>query len=346
MRYNEKMVETWISTYCSRFCSDLLTVVILDCYYCYNDTAATGKSMELQDYLTLMKDLEQMGTMNLALSGGEPLAHPHFFEIGRAAREAGFVVRVKSNAHAMRYDMAKRVRDEIDPFSVEVSLHGMCADTHDRQTRVPGSFDLLMKNLRVMKDLGLRIQLNSTMTTWNENEFEGMYAIADELEVKMQMDTRVTPKDNGDREPLQIYPSLAGIENLMKVQKQRAGIVIAGQLINEPAEKKKSVKPKHHCGAGTGNVIIDPFGDVFPCVEWRRHVGNLHEDSIQQIWAGSKQLNEVRQISRDVNNMVNCANNEVDKVGFCPAIAEKTYGSHDVLDKMTQFKVEVMQKQD
>jgi hypothetical protein len=36
------------------------------------------------------------------LSGGEPLAHPDFFLLGSRARDLGFVVRVKSNGHALR----------------------------------------------------------------------------------------------------------------------------------------------------------------------------------------------------------------------------------------------------
>ena len=40
--------------------------------------------------------------LNLTLSGGEPLAHPDFFLLGSRARELGFVVRVKSNGHALR----------------------------------------------------------------------------------------------------------------------------------------------------------------------------------------------------------------------------------------------------
>ena len=119
--------------------------------------------------------------MNLTLTGGEPLAHPDFLALGARARELGFVVRVKSNGHALRGELARRLRDEIDPFLIEVSLHGATAATHDRQTRVPGSFDRLLANLRELRELGLRVKLNSTLTAWNEGEIAGMFALADAL---------------------------------------------------------------------------------------------------------------------------------------------------------------------
>jgi len=45
---------------------------------------------------------------------------------------------------------------ELDRVVVEVSLHGASAETHDRQTRVEGSFDRLLANLQEMLARGRR----------------------------------------------------------------------------------------------------------------------------------------------------------------------------------------------
>ena len=130
----------------------------LDCFYCYNDRESGGRPLAIDDYCRLLDELVPLGTMTLSLTGGEPLAYPRFFELGNAAKEKGFVVRIKSNAHALHYETAVRLKKEVDPFLVEVSLHGATARTHERQTRVSGSFAKLMKNLQAMKDVGLRVQ--------------------------------------------------------------------------------------------------------------------------------------------------------------------------------------------
>ena len=74
----------------------------LDCFFCYNDRAKPGKPLSLDQYEILLKDLAGMQTMFLMLTGGEPMVHPHFFEIGAMARELGFVVRVRTNGHGVR----------------------------------------------------------------------------------------------------------------------------------------------------------------------------------------------------------------------------------------------------
>ena len=134
----------------------------LDCFFCYNDLSLRGRALAFDDYDRLLRDLASMNVMSVTLSGGEPLAHPDFFRIGRLARELGFVVRVKTNGHAVRGELARRLRDEVDPFVVETSLHGATAATHDRQTRVAGSFDRLIENIREMLSLGLRVKVNSS----------------------------------------------------------------------------------------------------------------------------------------------------------------------------------------
>ena len=45
------------------------------------------------------------------------------------------------------------------------------------------------------------------------------------------------------------------------------------------------------------HLIVDPFGSVYPCVQFRRHAGNIHDQSIQEIWNGSSQLKEVRDLA-------------------------------------------------
>src|SRR4051812_49806679 len=247
-----------------------------------------------------------MEVMNLTLSGGEPLAHPDFLALGARARELGFVVRVKSNGHALRGELARRVRDEVDPFLIEVSLHGATAAVHDRQTRVPGSFDRLLANLRELRDLGVRVKLNSTLTLWNEGEVEGMFALADSLGLPLQVDPEVTPRDDGGREPLAISPSRAGVARMFALQAARsrssAGEALAVAKGGDDGTLPAAVEK--HCGAGSAGVAVDPYGNVYPCVQWRRPVGNLHQQSIREIWTGSAGLREVRDLTTRAKGLV------------------------------------------
>ncbi len=297
----------------------------LDCVFCYNDLGLRGTPLSTEQYFALLGDLHAMQVMNLALSGGEPLAHPDFFRIGRRARELGFVVRVKSNGHALSSGLARRLQDEVDPYMVELSLHGANAASHDRQTRVSGSFERLVANIEGMRALGLRVKLNSTLTAWNEAEAKAMFELADRLGVPLQFDPEVTPRDDGDKSPLALSASREAVLRLFRVEFERGerAARLVGERPNEvgrQADEDQPVAPTKHCGAGSSGITVDPFGNVYPCVQWRVPSGSLHQASIREIWTGSAALSRVRTQTEELKLRL------ADEPGaalmnFCPGLA-------------------------
>lgn len=310
----------------------------LDCFFCYNDVGLAGKALSREQHFELLGELARLGVLHLTLTGGEPLAHPDFFAIGGRARELGFVVRVKSNGHALRGALARRLRDEVDPYMVEVSLHGATAPTHDRQTRVAGSFERLLANLEALRGLGVRFQINSTLTAWNEGEIEAMFAIADGFGARLQFDPEVTPRDDGDASPRSIAASRDGLRRLFEAEARRARalaesgaaadsvptIVRQGDALAVPAPASGKF-----CGAGSSSLCIDPYGNVYPCVQWRRPVGNLHQASITEIWSHSIGLAEVRDFEQVIARRL--AGEEPGLLGFCPGQAERITGDASAL---------------
>ncbi len=323
----------------------------LDCFFCYNDLGLRGTPISRERYYEVFAELAELGVLHLILTGGEPLAHPHFFELGRHAKELGFAVRVKSNGHALRGALARRLYEEVDPLVVEVSLHGAKAETHDRQTRVPGSFDRLLANLREMQSIGLRLKVNSTVTAWNETELREMFAITDDLGLPLQFDPEVTPRDDGDASPLDIRPSEEGLLRLFRLQEERRQAFEAGLSANPtpPAAREGDqvvaavgTSAKRYCGAGTNSLTVDPFGNVYPCVQWRRPVGNLHDQSIRQLWrGGSSALEEVRSGNEAARQSLVAIGSDANLTSFCPGQAVIATGAPDQLYPAAEERIEL-----
>jgi MoaA/NifB/PqqE/SkfB family radical SAM enzyme len=315
LSYQRTVLRTWNENILFSALVELTYRCNLDCFFCYNDLELQGKPMELSDYERFFRDLASLSCLHLTLTGGEPLVHPRFFEIAALGRELGFVLRIKSNGHSLRGRTLKRLTEEIDPFVVEMSLHGASATTHDRQTRVEGSFDRLLGNLEEMKAAGLRFKLNSTLTRWNESEIEGMYAIAERFGAPLTFDPDVTPRDNGDFSPLEISATSDGRRRLFSYG--------SSDVVRQGDAELPAVDSKKHCGAGSSGIAVDPFGNVYPCVQWRRKVGNLHEHSIREIWSGNAKLDEVRKLSEEVKRSLPRGIISF----YCPGTAEGLTGS-------------------
>jgi radical SAM protein with 4Fe4S-binding SPASM domain len=130
-----------------------------------------------------------------------------------------------------------------------------------------------------------------------------MFELADSLDIPLQFDPEVTPKDDGDLSPLEISPSKEGIERMVRLSMQRSHAAVSDDRI--PITFRPDNRPSHNpdknkqkvCGAGSTNLTIDPFGNVFPCVQLRRKVGNIHDQSVHEIWHESSGLKDVRKLA-------------------------------------------------
>lgn len=300
-----------------------------DCFFCYNDRIPRDAALTLEAYSELLQQLADMAVLDLTLTGGEPLVHPDFFAIGGRARELGFVVRIKSNGHLIRGEVARRLVDEVAPYQIDLSLHGATAATHDRQTRRPGSFDQLLMNIDEMRRLGLRLNLTCTLTAWNEHEIEAMFELTDRLGLRVNFNASVSPKDDGDTFPLSVAPTSAGMTTLARLLEARHAANRPDDL-DTPAgtEPGGGATPqvKRHCGAGSSSATIDQWGNVLPCVQWRRVVGNIREMRFPEIWARSTGLAEIQQITVAAKDSASRFEGPKGVAFFCPGMAELLAG--------------------
>jgi MoaA/NifB/PqqE/SkfB family radical SAM enzyme len=300
----------------------------LDCFFCYNDRVQLNSALTYDEYSDLLGQLAEMAVLNLTLTGGEPLVHPDFFAIGTRARDLGFVIRLKSNGHLLRGDVARRVRDEVAPYQIDLSIHGATAKSHDRQTQRPGSFQRLLENIEEMQRLGLRMRLNCTLTAWNENEVDQIFELADRFDLLININATVAPKDDGDTSPMSVAPTSEGISRLAHVLQRRHEEVRSRnpEVTEQDGVKKEPPEVIRHCGAGSSSVTIDQWGNVLPCVQWRRVVGNVREKPIAEIWSGSVGLDEVRSLTVAAKKVAPQMEGPTDVTFFCPGIADLLTG--------------------
>ena len=128
----------------------------------------------------------------------------------------------------------------------------------------------------------------------------------------------MTPRDDGDETPLTISPSAKSIQQAFAIKLGNAQKETAAPLEPELSGKCEShgVNRKQ-CGTGSSTVTIDPMGNILPCVQWRRPVGNLHQDRIHEIWSNSARLNDVRETAVKARKLVESFGSSGNLMGYC-----------------------------
>ena len=281
------------------------------CTFCYN--CPTGqREMNTEEVFDALQKLADFNILYLTLSGGEPLCRRDFFAIAARARELGFAIRIYTNAFLIDEAMARKIKEIASPIEMEISIHGARPETHEKLTCVPGSFRKVVDAVRHLRAQGIKINLKCPITRDNQEDVLDLHRLAVDLGATIIFDPVVTPRDDGDKEPLSL---MASDEFLQKfwTSPEYAG-----------ARKEPVPKPRHEeageavCGTGRSSLAIDPYGNIYPCVQWRRSAGNIRQlKSIKEIWQSSPVLIEVRQAAVDMAAKLREMHRSGGSGGFC-----------------------------
>jgi MoaA/NifB/PqqE/SkfB family radical SAM enzyme len=285
------------------------------CVFCYNPRHADLRGMRAADWAVVLDDLRALGTLTVSLTGGEPLTHPEFFEIAAGVRRRAMALRILTNGALVTHARADAIA-VLRPIAVEMSVHGSRPETHDRTTAQPGSFTAMLEGLDRLRSRGVPVLLKSPLTRMNEDELDGMIALAEERGVPFHVDPTLTPRDDGDPSPLGYAASAAGLERLFR------RLATLGRLPMAAREKDGL-----NCGLGRVTLAVDPEGNVYPCLQWRKtSLGNVHARPLRELWRSSPMREEAAAVAGLANDRLFEAGGAVSRFPFCPALAYQRTG--------------------
>ena len=98
------------------------------CAMCYVGDEMRSDDLPTGFWERVITETEDLGCLNLVLTGGEPLLRQDFVHLYKLACSRGFLVTVFTNATRIA-DAHVAAFEEYPPDCVKVSLYGACADT-------------------------------------------------------------------------------------------------------------------------------------------------------------------------------------------------------------------------
>jgi MoaA/NifB/PqqE/SkfB family radical SAM enzyme len=255
------------------------------CQMCQRWNDPRRGELSFEEYTKLADDLHAMGSHQISISGGEPLLRGDVFQIIESFAQRGMSVNLCTNGLLL-----KKYRDEVRSSGmtcVTISLDGATAASHDKIRGIPGSYkqieegiEHLLKTPRSSRPI-LRVRM--TVSNHNAREigpfYERWHTIADDVllqPVHRCTDAFYTGMDESD---LKIDPE-----------------IIARQVVDTPFANDNYIKrlinslktsnsfPHQNCYAGVLMARIDPWGNVYPCLEQHVRIGSVRENDFQTIW--------------------------------------------------------------
>jgi AdoMet-dependent heme synthase len=300
----------------------------LKCIHCRRITVAdqlTPQDLTSQEAFNMIDEIAAVGKPVFVLSGGEPLFRRDIFEIASYATNAGLPVALATNGTLIDDKVAQKIKDS-GVKRVSISFDGADAPTHDAFRSLVGSFDAAVRGFKALRNIGIPVQINTTVAKHNEKQLEAILQLAKDLDavalhlfllvpvgcgVEIAKDQMISAAeyervlnwlyDIEQSEPqLQLKATCA--PHYFRVMRQRrAEENRTGMKRELPASHDRQVHGHPHmhaatkgCLAGTGVTFISHRGEVFPCGYLPVEAGNIRRQTFGEVWQDSPLFAELR----------------------------------------------------
>jgi AdoMet-dependent heme synthase len=130
--------------------------------------------------LDIISQIADFSNPILVLSGGEPLYRHDIFQLAEYATKRGLRAALATNGTLVTKDIAERVKNS-GIRRVSISLDGADAVTHDTFRGIPGAFDAAIYGMKNLQELGVSVQINTTIARHNAHQLPDVLALARRL---------------------------------------------------------------------------------------------------------------------------------------------------------------------
>ena len=127
--------------------------------------------------LNIIDQIAAFGNPILVLSGGEPLYRSDIFQLASYAKDKGLRVALATNGTLVTKEVARMIADS-GVKRVSISLDGADAATHDSFRGIPGAFEAALHGFRNLKEVGMSVQINTTIARHNADQLPRVLDLA------------------------------------------------------------------------------------------------------------------------------------------------------------------------
>lgn len=301
----------------------------LACVHCRAEAIPHRDPLELTTNAgkAMLDDLAALPTPRpmVVLTGGDPLERPDLAELVAYGTKIGLRVAISPSV------TPKLTRDAIDTMhkagakAMSLSLDGLTAASHDGFRKVPGVFDATMQAIADTNDIGLRLQINTSVTAHN------VWELPDILRIVLASGARVwsvfflVPTGRGTQlrpltgaEEEDVLNWLYDVSGLVAIKTTEAPhfrrVVIQrssghaaprrgaiGRHLHEATldltQDRPPERPRRrpiNVNSGNGFVFVDHHGNVYPSGFLPEPVGSVHAKSLVDIYREAPLLQALR----------------------------------------------------
>jgi radical SAM protein with 4Fe4S-binding SPASM domain len=276
----------------------------------------------------------------LLLTGGEPFLHPQFRQILEGLHKMGLVISINSNGTLIDEATVAWLKN-CPPVRINISLYGTSNETYSRLCGNRNGFTQVAKAIHLLKNAGISVKLNCSLTPHNAADLAEMVRFAEENNLILQVATYMFP-------PIRKDDEMVGLGNRFSPEDAAYYMAYADYLMRGPElfaadEGKLAIPVEEHCEcaadgvrcrAGRCSFWITWQGHMTPCGMFPTSGSpNVFEIPFASAWE------QVKKDTADIRLPAKCA--ACSAKNTCRACAAMVITESGCFDKVPQYRCDM-----
>lgn len=292
----------------------------LDCKHCYLENKNQFISTE-KDIDKVLNIIEKSGVIQVQLTGGEALTHPRFDYIIDRLIEKGIIVSVSTSGMVLNSHILESLSKlkKVTGSCVRVSLDGN-EKTHNFIRNNSTSYKNAIKFIKEIVKCGIECQLSTVISNQSEQEIEELVHLAKELKVSLIEIGLIINTGNALKNNIVSTMELSKYNIFLK----SLSLKYSDENFTIKLPCGETVK---NCGAGSKIIAIRSNMDIAPCPTNTLVLGNIKDQSIEDIMV--KSGNKFRNLLAPCDEFcAKCENKDICKNCMSQGLAQKNNATH------------------
>lgn len=261
------------------------------------------------------------------ITGGDPILHSRFWDLTELFKANNIAFSILGNPFHLSDEVCRRLK-ESGCERYQLSIDGL-RETHDAM-RKPGSFDITLNKIEVLRNAGIRCAIMTTVSGTNAHEMEGIidtvvehkaniFAFGRYCPTSSEKSTHLTPEEY--KNVLEVcwrkFEQYKDSGTSFNLKDHLWTLFLYEKGLFKIPEGLEDDIIYEGCNCANSHLTILPKGEVYACRRMESNVGNVFNEKLFDIFTSDNM-----DYYRDYGNFEKCSKCELLRFcRGCPAVA-------------------------
>jgi radical SAM protein len=295
------------------------------CKHCRADAQHGRDPLELttQEGFQLIDRLAEFGSPILIFTGGDPMMRPDLYELIAYSTEKGLRCSLTPTATSLPTVERLQQVKEAGIRRIALSLDAPSSEVHDEFRQVKGSWDRTMRILHNADKIGLSVQVNTTVSTFNHLLLPEMVPFVEEVGAvqwsvfflvptgRAQAKWLITAEEHerlfnwlydlSVDAPFDIKATAAPMYRRVAIQRRKAELKDGQSVTFQGAGFQYADglhRPTKGVNDGNGFMFISHLGEIMPSGFLPISAGDVRNDDVVDVYRNASIFRDLRDYSK------------------------------------------------